>query len=37
MKHVQKIVVIAIGLFVSGFFISTVHNMICNGFFTILC
>jgi len=37
MRVIQKIIVIALAVFISTFFIPTVFNIICNGHLTLDC
>ena len=37
MRIIQRIVVIAVGIFIAAFFIPTVWNIICNGNTLVNC
>ena len=37
MRVLQKLVVIAVGVFISIFFIPTVYNILCNGHIGLGC
>jgi len=37
MRILQKLVVIAVGVFISVFFIPTVYNILCNGGIGLVC